>query len=473
MKQSLQLKLSQRLDLTPQLQQSIRLLQLSTLEFSQEMENYLLENPLLERDEEEYASPVNQILREANPEPEPEPVEKEAATPSESADDENWFGEEAFAKNSTNSFDDDDDKYQDLRVATTSLREHLLTQLGLMRLPARDHALVQSLIEMVDEDGYLRRSLEEIEETAPPELAIASEEWQIALKRLQFFDPIGVGARDTKECLLLQLNALPATNTKIVATKIVNAHLDLLARRDFLKLKKLVLCDEDALRDAQALICSLNPKPGGSYTASEAHYIVPDLVVKKVKGHWKATTNADTYPRLRVNQLYAQILSKQRGSGLADQLQEARWLIKNVQQRFETIQRVGQSIVDRQRRFFDYGDVAMRPLILREIAEELELHESTVSRVTTQKYMATPQGIFELKHFFGGSLETDAGGACSTTAIRAMVKQLIEAETRLKPLSDSRIAEVLGEQGFVVARRTVAKYRETLNIPAANRRKAF
>lgn len=243
--------------------------------------------------------------------------------------------------------------------------------------------------------------------------------------------------------------------------------------RDFAKLKKLAECDDEQLREAQFLIRSLNPRPGAKYAALDARYITPDVVVRKVRGQWVVNINSDAYPRLRINSLYSQILSKHRGSGLSGQLQEARWLIKNVQQRFDTILRVAQSIVDRQRQFFDHGEVAMRPLVLREIADTLGLHESTVSRVTTQKYMATPRGIFELKYFFGSHVATEAGGACSATAIRALIKQLVGAEDAKKPLSDSQISEVLGQQGIVVARRTIAKYRESLNIPPVKLRKTL
>ena len=296
---------------------------------------------------------------------------------------------------------------------------------------------------------------------------------QIALKHLQYFDPTGVGARNAQECLALQLEALPVDETQTLALIIVRQHLDLLAARDFVKLKKHTNCDDNQLRDAQFLIRSLNPRPGAQYSALDARYITPDVVVRKIRGQWTVNVNSDAFPRLRINNLYAQILSKQRGSGLSGQLQEARWLIKNVQQRFDTILRVAQSIVDRQRQFFDHGEVAMRPLVLREIADILGLHESTISRVTTQKYMATPRGIFELKYFFGSHVATDAGGACSATAIRALIKQLISAEDQKKPLSDSQLSDILGQQGIVVARRTVAKYREALNIQPVKLRKVI
>ena len=471
MKPSLQLKLSQHLALTPQLQQSIRLLQLSTLELEQELEKYLQENPLLEREEEEY-SPQKTAADESTSEVSSKNESEEPAVPTP-ADDESWLGEESSYAGSSGSFDEDDNDYQDVQAATTSLREHLSWQLGLMCIPDRDRTLVQCLIDALDDDGYLTQSLDDLAETLPPEQEIEPEELQIALKHLQYFDPTGVGARNAQECLALQLEVLPPDDTQVLALKIVRHHLDLLAGRDFSKLKKLIDCDDDSLREAQFLIRSLNPRPGAQYAALDARYITPDVVVRKIRGQWTVNVNSDAFPRLRINSLYAQILSKQRGSGLAGQLQEARWLIKNVQQRFETILRVAQSIVDRQRQFFDHGEVAMRPLVLREIADILGLHESTVSRVTTQKYMATPRGIFELKYFFGSHVCTETGGACSATAIRALIKQLISAEDPKKPLSDSQLSEVLGQQGIVVARRTIAKYREALSISPVKLRKTI
>ena len=473
MKPSLQLKLSQHLALTPQLQQSIKLLQLSTLELEQELEKYRLENPLLEREDEAYAPAPPEPTAPAAGDGEQKAEETEPAAPS-SGEEESWLGEtEGSYANSSGSFDDDDNDFQDVQAATTSLREHLSWQLGLMGLPARDRTLVQCLIEALDDDGYLTQSLEDLAESLPPELEIDPDELQIALRHLQNFDPTGVGARSAQECLVLQLKALPADDTQVLALRIVNDHLDLLAGRDFAKLKKFVECDDEQLRAAQFLIRSLNPRPGATYAALDARYITPDVVVRKVRGQWTVNINSDAYPRLRINSLYAQILSRQRGSGLSGQLQEARWLIKNVQQRFDTILRVAQAIVDRQRQFFDHGEVAMRPLVLREIADILGLHESTVSRVTTQKYMATPRGIFELKYFFGSHVATEAGGACSATAIRALIKQLVGAENAKKPLSDSQIADLLGQQGIVVARRTIAKYRESLGIPPVKLRKTL
>ena len=496
MRPTLQLRLSQHLALTPQLQQSIRLLQLSTLELNQELEKYLLENPLLEREDEDGYGPPNLpppdmsdgrvdsgesgSSGDAGDTTDNREQKSESAEADESrynADDEGWPGDGSYASsasgNNNSGSDDDDNDYQDIQAAVTSLSDHLIWQLGLTQLPDRDRMLVRVLIEALDEDGYLSQTLEELAEIMPEELEIEPEELQIALKHLQHFEPTGVGARNAQECLSLQLETLLADPVRDLALIVVRQHLELLAARDFVRIKKLTGCDDDALRASQALIKSLNPRPGAQYAPLDARYIIPDVIVKKVRHHWQATVNPDAYPRLRINRLYAQVLAGQRGSGMSGQLQEARWLIKNVQQRFDTIQRVSQTIVDRQRQFFEHGEVAMRPLVLREIADILGLHESTVSRVTTQKYMATPRGIFELKYFFGSHVATDTGGACSATAIRALIKQLVGAEDPKKPLSDSQIAEILGQQGIVVARRTIAKYREALNISPVNLRKSL
>jgi RNA polymerase sigma-54 factor len=337
--------------------------------------------------------------------------------------------------------------------------------------------LVALLIDSLDEDGYLTSDLPELLEMLPAELAVEVEELQIALKHLQHFEPAGVGARNLGECLALQLAALPEdTPCRKQALETVTTHLDLLAARDFNKLKRRLHCDDACLRTVQKLVTGLNPRPGRDFSDAETRYVVPDVMVRKVKGAWAASLNPQAMPRLRVNRLYADILNRNRNAGsqqLASQLQEAKWLIKNIQQRFDTILRVAQAIVDRQRQFLEHGEVAMRPLVLREIAEAVELHESTISRVTTQKYMHTPRGIFELKYFFGSHVTTDTGGAASSTAIRALIKQLVSAEDGRKPLTDSQLSEILGQQGIVVARRTVAKYRESLQILPVNLRKTL
>ena len=337
--------------------------------------------------------------------------------------------------------------------------------------------MTMMLIDALDDFGYLQQDLGELAAMLPLELEVDPLELDTALKHIQHMDPIGVGARSLAECLTLQLLALPTDSPGYtIALEIARHHLGVLGARDFTKLKKLLHCSDEQIRQARALITGLNPRPGAEYATNDTRYIVHDVEVCKVKGQWKVHLNTDDMPRLRINRVYADILRRNRDASnkdLSAQLQEARWLIKNVQQRFDTILRVSQAIVDRQRHFFEHGEVAMRPLVLREIAEEVNLHESTVSRVTTQKYMFTPRGIFELKYFFGSHVATDSGGACSATAIRALIKQLVAAEATKRPLSDSQIADILSQQGIIVARRTIAKYREALQIPPANLRKSL
>ncbi|OLB58198.1 MAG: RNA polymerase sigma-54 factor, partial [Gemmatimonadetes bacterium 13_2_20CM_2_69_23] len=356
---------------------------------------------------------------------------------------------------------------------TPTLRDHLRGQLSLTNLGDRDRVFVQLLIDALDEDGYLTQPLEEIAALLPAEAD--PEELGIALRHLQNLEPAGVGARSPGECLALQLRIMPDEPARRLALDIVEKHLELLASRDYTRLKSITGAGDEALRAAQRLIQALNPRPGAAYAKVETRYVIPDVIVRKQRGVWRASLNPDAMPRLRINRLYAELAAGARTSGaaIASQLQEARWLIKNVQQRFDTILRVSQAIVDQQRHFLEHGEVAMRPLVLREIAQTLGLHESTISRVTTQKYMATPRGTFELKYFFGSHVATEAGGAASSTAIRALIKQLVAAEDAKAPLSDARISQILGEQGIVVARRTIAKYREALQIPPVNQRKSL
>ncbi len=486
MKHSLQLRLSQHLTLTPQLQQSIRLLQLSTLELNQEIEKFLLDNPLLEREDGVREEPINPppqagSTTEFTPTPTSGSSTESATNGADSRSTDSGDGnnfDEAFSYSSGAAHDDNDEaEYPQLAAEAQTLREHLISQLSLTQLSERDQRLVTLLIDSLDDDGYLHQDLGELAGILPPELEIEIEDLHVALKHLQNLDPPGVGARNLGECLGLQLDALPgSTPYRAQALDVVRHHLDVLAARDFVKLKKLLRCEDAVLRGVKNLITGLNPRPAGSYSSGDTRYIVPDVILKKIKGVWLAALNPDAMPRLRINRLYADILQRNRDAGhqqLASQLQEARWLIKNVQQRFDTILRVSQAIVDRQRHFFEHGEVAMRPLVLREIAETLDLHESTVSRVTTQKFMFTPRGIFELKYFFGSHVTTETGGAASSTAIRALIKQLVSAENARKPLSDSQISEILGQQGIVVARRTVAKYRESMQILPVNLRKSI
>jgi RNA polymerase sigma-54 factor len=474
-KPTLQLKLTQHLTLTPQLQQSIRLLQLSTLELNAEVERLLQENPLLEKaEDEESGGPPREFLTSVTPVSSDKPADGADDRMPDASDlaaggDGDWGSPSGAG-------DDDDDTFLPQQVATSSLRDHLNAQLALLNLPLRDRQIVAALIDALDEDGYLQTTLEELLELFPEELEIDGDELSIALKHLQNMEPAGVGARDAAECLSLQLKALPeSTPFRGDALKLVQHHLPLLAARDFGKLKRLLHADDTCLRGVRTLITSLNPRPGAGFSKTEANYVIPDVVVRKLRGRWMAALNEAAMPKLRLNRIYADILTRNREASnqqLAAQLQEAKWLIRNVQQRFETILRVSQAIVDRQRHFFEHGEVAMRPMVLREIAEILGLHESTISRVTTQKYMLTPRGTYELKYFFGSHVATDTGGAASATAIRALIKQLIGAEDPKAPLTDSRIADLLGDQGILVARRTIAKYREALQIPPVNVRKA-
>ncbi|MEN9868824.1 MAG: hypothetical protein RL748_4414 [Pseudomonadota bacterium] len=509
MKASLQLRTSQHLALTPQLQQSIRLLQLSTLELHQELEQMLGENPMLERSDDLLDHSVRLLAdgaissaplnNEFNPDGGIPTGQGELAgsanselngsSNSNDAGDGGEAGErnsEAMDSDSSDwSFDDvartqgspdDDDAKPQLEASGTTLREHLLEQMRVTLPAGRDRALMEVLIDSVDEHGYLEESLEEILARMPPELEIELEEFSTSLKLLQSFEPNGVGARDLSECLVLQIKQLPKIPlvTRRMALCIAEQHLGLLAQREFNKLKKLLDCDDEDLREAQAVIKLCQPRPGAAFGAGKAGYVVPDVIVRKVKNQWQVSLNHDAMPRLRVNAMYANLLKQNKGEqALGGQLQEAKWLIKNMRQRFDTILRVSQAIVERQRNFFAHGAVAMRPLVLREIADTLGLHESTISRVTTQKFMLTPHGMFELKYFFGSHVATDAGGEASSTAIRALISQLIGAEDPKTPLSDSKLADMLGEQGMVVARRTVAKYREALKIPAVALRKVL
>ena len=375
------------------------------------------------------------------------------------------------------STDDEDETYPEQAAEQTSLREYLHRQLTISTLDAKDRKVVGLLVDALDADGYLAQDLNELTDMLPAELGIELDDLETALVQLQHLDQPGIGARNLSECLLLQLKSLPEdTPQRDLAIRLVSHHLDALASHDYARIKKLLRCSDDELRAAQHLVTSLNPKPGAQFDQSIADYVVPDVVVEKHDGKWQARLNTEAMPKLRVNQIYANILQQHSNkdySQLATHLQEARWFIKNLQQRFETILRVAQAIVDRQVNFFEHGEIGMRPLVLREIADKLDMHESTVSRSTTQKFMLTPRGIYEFKHFFGSGLTTESGGICSSAAIRELIKQLVHAEDRHKPLTDNRMSEILAQQGIVVARRTIAKYRETLHILPVNLRKSL
>jgi len=489
MKPSLQLRLSQHLALTPQLQQSIRLLQLSTLELNQEIEQAMADNPLLERDDDPLAGTLH-LRSDGSIEPSAVPDGADGstheATPPPDAPDSPPEMTLEWGRSSEARPDEDESRSVDWATTRPTLREHLRDQLACTQAGPRDRALVDLLIEALDDDGYLQQSLDELLAMCPANEDVDPDELRAALRLLQSFDPAGVGARDASECLGLQLDALQRADRAYpgaaLAKRLVSEHLPLLAARDFQKIKRALGCSDDELRAAHQLIRTLTPRPGVAFGDIRADYVVPDVFVRRIKGRWTAVLNQDVMPRLRLNQTYADILKQRRRDREADpaqrgqwtaRVQEARWLIRNIQQRFETILRVSQAIVDRQHNFFTHGEIAMRPLVLREIADTVGLHESTISRVTANKYMTTPLGVFELKFFFGSHVATEAGGAASSTAIRALIKQLIGAEDHRNPLSDSKLAELLGEQGIVVARRTVAKYREAMKIPAVAMRKSL
>ncbi|MCG6933547.1 MAG: RNA polymerase factor sigma-54 [Gallionella sp.] len=483
MKPALQLRLSQQLTLTPQLQQAIRLLQLSTYDMHQEVARLLEENPMLESSDE---SGAGTFTAEASSLPAHSSTEAEEARTTNSEErGENDTGADAFDSEPVDwntggvmrSADDEDESYPEQAAEQTSLREHLHSQLTTSSIDDKDRKVVGMLVDALDENGYLAQDLQELADLLPDELEITLDDLETALVQLQHLDQPGLGARNLGECLALQLKAMPEdTPQRDLAVRLVSQHIDLVAAHDFSKIKKLLRCTDDELRTAQQLITGLNPKPGTEFGQSVADYVVPDVIVEKHKNRWRARLNAEAMPKLRVNQIYANILqqrSDKNSSQLAVQLQEAKWLIKNLEQRFETILRVAQAIVERQEKFFEHGEIGMRPLVLREIADQLELHESTISRSTTQKFMLTPRGIYEFKHFFGSGLATESGGTCSSAAIRELIKQLVNAEDAHKPLTDSRMAEILAQQGIVVARRTIAKYRESMRILPVNLRKSL
>jgi RNA polymerase sigma-54 factor len=494
MKQTLQLKTSQHLALTPQLQQSIRLLQLSTLELHQEIEQVLSDNPLLERLDDPLDHSVR-LLADGAINNSPVQAEAPAAPNGSSANgEEGGAGGEAEAQDSGDAGGaeqqmdwgepggsgsgggEEEDGRPQLEASPVTLREHLMEQVRLTCFAARDCALVELVVDALDDNGYLEESLDDIHARLPAELEIEFDELRTALSLVQSMDPAGVGARSAAECLALQIRRMPGVPmvTRRMALTIVERYLSWFAQRDFNKLKKALDCDDEDLREAQAVIRQCNPHPGSAFASDVSDFVVPDVIVRRAKDGWSVQLNPDVMPRLRVNSVYAALMKQGKSeSQLNSQLQEAKWLIKNMRQRFDTILRVAQAIVERQRNFFSHGAVAMRPLVLREIADTLGLHESTISRVTTQKYMLTPHGMFELKYFFGSHVATEAGGEASSTAIRALIVQLTGAEDPKNPLSDSKIAEMLGEQGMVIARRTVAKYREALKIPPVSLRKSL
>jgi RNA polymerase sigma-54 factor len=487
----------QTLSLTPRLQQSVKLLQLSSLEFVQEVQHALANNPFLEEeegfpgDEEVETADADSLamsplsageattLERASSEITDEPFESSYDSDEQavSQDYESDSLEPSYTASSRGGEDGEND-LNDWASHVPSLRQHLHRELSAYRLEARDRALGELIIDSLDDDGYLRESLEELSELVEdPENGgpVDIRELRAALGLVQNLEPVGVAARDLRECLKLQLMARAGDSAPhALALRIVEDHLDLLAKRDGAQLRRLLDCCAEDLQAAHAIIRELNPRPGARFNMRTADYIVPDVTVRKVKGRWTVVTNPAVMPRARLNRAYAEMFHRNRCSDrtpLAQELQEARWLLRNTEQRYSTIQRVAEAIVARQKTFFDYGEIALKPLILREVADELGIHESTVSRATGNKYMATPRGIFEFKHFFSRQLDIDTGGTCSAAAVRALLKDMISGESQDAPLSDVSLAKMLADQGIVVARRTVSKYRGMMKVPPAELRR--
>jgi RNA polymerase sigma-54 factor len=457
------LRLRQHLTLTPQVQQALRLLQMSALEFAQEMDEALTANPFLEENSEAAVQAgTAEAPVEAQIEPRADP-EIDVRMPQDG-------GGAGGAER-----DNESDDWGGATDATPTLQEHLRQQLMLSQMGERDRTLAHMIVDSLDDDGYFKISFEELAAMVPPEHDVRPEEIGASLRLVQSLEPAGIAARTLEECLVLQLQALPAgTPGRDFAMSIARSHLKLLANREWSRLQHAVGCDEAALHTARALIRSLDPKPGQRFGPQEARYVIPDVMVRKNRDRWVASINPASLPRVRLNRTYADAIQGRRSShqSLARQLQEARWLLRSIEQRFATIQRVADAIVARQRGFFEYGEVAMKPLTLKLIAGELGLHESTVCRVTNSKYMATPRGLFEFKHFFSRKLATDSGGAASATAVRAVMRELIAAEDPGAPLSDAELARLLAQQGLRVARRTITKYRALMRMPSVDVRRA-
>ena len=544
MKQSLQLKLGQQLTMTPQLQQAIRLLQLSTLDLQQEIQEALESNPMLEV-EEAFDSPTStneyegseldkadytrqlEIAAESgtdhgtdftasenfsttadNYSEGSRTSDSESFGESESFGDSDVYGEgdgfsadsgdwsdsipsdlpvdtswddvyQSSSSGSSSNYDNEDGDFESRRAATDSLYDHLMWQLNLTPMSDRDRVLAMAIIDAVEPSGMLSITIEEIFEGMRGDFEeLELDEVQAVQHRLQQFDPCGVCSQNLSECLLVQLQQFdPKTPFLESAKLITKQYLPVLGSRDYRQLMRRTKLKEAELSQAVALIQSLNPRPGDMIANGDTEYVVPDVFVDKRDGRWVVELNPDIAPRLRINSDYASMVKRADSSTdntfLKDNLQEARWFLKSLQSRNETLLKVASCIVEKQRGFLDYGPEAMKPLVLHDIAEIVEMHESTISRVTTQKYMHTPQGIFELKYFFSSHVSTDSGGECSSTAIRAIIKKLVNAENPKKPLSDSKITDLLAEQGIQVARRTIAKYRESLNIPPSNERKTI
>lgn len=474
MKQGLQLRLSQQLAMTPQLQQAIRLLQLSTLELQQELQQALESNPLLEQIDTHEEIDTRETQDSETLDTADALEQKEM--PEELPLDASWDTIYTAGTPSGTSGDYIDDELPVYQGETTqTLQDYLMWQVELTPFSDTDRAIATSIVDAVDETGYLTVPLEDILENIGDE-EIDIDEVEAVLKRIQRFDPVGVAAKDLRDCLLIQLSQFDKTTPWLEEARlIISDHLDLLANHDFRTLMRVTRLKEDVLKEAVNLIQSLDPRPGQSIQTGEPEYVIPDVLVRKHNGHWTVELNSDSIPRLQINQHYASMCNNARNDGdsqfIRSNLQDAKWLIKSLESRNDTLLRVSRCIVEQQQAFFEQGEEYMKPMVLADIAQAVEMHESTISRVTTQKYLHSPRGIFELKYFFSSHVNTEGGGEASSTAIRALVKKLIAAENPAKPLSDSKLTSLLSEQGIMVARRTVAKYRESLSIPPSNQRK--
>ena len=472
MKQALQLKIGQSLTMTPQLQQAIKLLQMSTLDLQQEINRALEENPLLEREDEieQYAESSDSDVREQE-------------TPIESVEvavETDWSDTNHFDLNRPMTRSASDDEYDSFESRTSealTLSDHLLWQLNLMPLTERDMLIARVLVDSIDGDGFLDADLDEITEALGQELDdLELDEVECVLHQIQRLDPLGVGARGVAESLAIQLAAIGLLGGDVrLPLNLVQNHLDLLTKKDRPGLKRAMKCSDEELDLALTLIRSLDPKPGSHIGGSEPEYVTPDLIVRRSKDGWIVELNPDALPRVGINHTYQNFIKSgdkgETNDYLKNQLQEARWFVKSLKSRAETLLKVGSCIVEEQIAFFEKGPVAMKPMVLADIAERVDMHESTISRVTTQKYMHTPRGTLELKYFFSSHVGTDAGGEASSTAIKEHLKELIGDENAKKPLSDNKLSELLAKRGFKVARRTVAKYREMLGIGGSSERK--
>ncbi len=480
-----ELRLRQQMTLAPRLQQSVKLLQMSALEFTTAVELAMATNPFLEDGDEQAADPPSPPADDAGPAalsgagtgtseavaPEPSDPQGEAQAPAAPE----YSGDYPTASRA----DGEDHDLGQWASAPVSMREKLSLDLGNYRLAPRDRLLAEFIIDALDEDGYLRTPLASLCSVLSPDFTPPPEEgeWLAALRLVQQLDAPGLGARDLQECLSLQLDAMPGVSASLreLALRIVCEQIERLARNDAAGLRRALNCSEDSLREACTLIRGLDPKPGRRYDVQAPAYVVPDVFVDKYHSRWRVVPNRGAMPQARLHRVYADLFRHARlddRSPMAQELQEARWLVRNVEQRYTTIQRVAEAIVKRQQTFFEYGEVALRPLMLKEVADDLDMHESTVSRATVSKYMVTPRGVFEFRHFFSRELHTDSGGTCSAAAVRALIKELIDAEDPAMPLSDVALTQQLASSGIVLARRTVSKYRGQLRLPPAELRRA-